>query len=278
MKKYLSLLFLFIVIFGQHVSAFEGYSTIGARSAALGRASVTLSDFWSIHNNPSGIALQLKPAAGIAYENRYQMKELSLKSAAFVLPVNFGVLGLSFNQFGYKAYNENKIGLAYARSFGPMLRLGLQLDYLSSRFSEGYEGSNHVTFEFGVQSDLTDKLTAAALIFNPIGVKRSDLTNERIPVVMRIGLGYRFTEELSAIAEIEKQTDFGPDGRFGIEYKINEKFYARTGVAVNPGLFTFGAGWHTGRLHIDIAAAMHQVVGTTAQVSLVYHFGKSIKE
>ena len=271
MKNYFIILFL---LWGLSASAFDGYGTIGARSAAMGRASVSLTDFWAIHNNPSGIAMQQRIAAGIAFENRYQLKELSLKSAAVVLPVNFGVLGLSFNQFGYSQYQENKIGIAYARSFGPMLRLGLQLDYLSSRFAEGYPGSDHVTFEIGAQSDLTEKLTAAAVIFNPLGVKRSDLTNERIPVVMRIGLGYHFTTQLTAVMEIEKRTDFGPDGRLGLEYKINEKFYARTGVAVNPGLVTFGAGWHTGRPDFDLAASLHQVLGSTAQASLIYHFGK----
>ncbi len=277
MKKYFSLIAILWLLSINSLMAFEGYTNVGARSASMGRTSVAMTDFWAIHNNPAGISLQQNVAVGMAYENRFLMKELSLKSGGFIMPVNFGVLGVSFNQFGYSAFNENKIGLAYARAFSPKLRLGVQLDYLATRFGEGYEGNNLFTFEIGAQSDLTEKLTVAAVVFNPVGVKQSTLTNEKIPVVMRLGLGFRFTESLFATAEFEKRSGSGADGRIGFEYNIIKHFYARAGVAVNPGLFSFGAGWQTNMLQIDLAASVHQILGTIAQASLVFHFGSRNK-
>lgn len=264
---------LLIALIPFSLSAFDGYSPVGARQAGMGRASVASTDFWSIHNNPAGIALATSPAAGLAYENRFLMKELSLKSAGFVLPVNYGVLGLSFNQFGYKLYNENKLGLAYSLAFSPSLRMGLQLDYLGSR-AEGYDGYHHLTFEYGVQYELNSRFSVAATVFNPIGVGRSQLTNERIPVVARLGVGYRFTEKIQAIAEIEKSSDFSPDLRVGLEYALQERFYVRTGVGVKPGNLTFGAGWDLGPLQLDLAAGIHEVLGSNLQASLVYSFRK----
>lgn len=268
----ISSLFISPAIFG-----FGGMGTIGGRSAGMGRASVSLSDFWSIQNNPAGMALQRQMGAGLAYENKFLMKELSLKSAAVIVPVQFGVLGASFNQFGYNKYNENKLGIAYARAFGPALRIGLQLDYLSTRIVEGYEGMNNLTFELGVQSDINSKMTVGAYIFNPIRAKLSKISDERIPVVLRFGLSYKFTDKLIGIGEIEKQFDFDPDLRLGLEYTLTETFYLRTGVAVNPGLFTMGAGLHLMHFTFDVAASMHQVLGTTAQASIIYQFGKIAK-
>ncbi|PKP53311.1 MAG: hypothetical protein CVT92_04690 [Bacteroidetes bacterium HGW-Bacteroidetes-1] len=273
--KQIFLLLLTTIIMSISVFGFSGFGSIGARSGAMGRASVSLTDFWSIQNNPAGMALQQHIGLGVAFENRFLMKELSLKSAALVVPIQFGVLGLSYNQFGYNLYNENKVGLAYARSFGSLLRIGLQLDYLASRFAEGYEGKDNVTFELGVQSSITDKMTIGAYVFNPIKVRFSDVTDEKISVVMRFGFSYLFTEKLIGIAEIEKQFDFNPDLRLGIEYKMNETFYARTGVALNPGLFTFGAGMQFSNLRFDLAASMHQVLGSSMQASLIYQFGQS---
>lgn len=259
-------------------NAFEGLGRSGSRQAGMGGAAVMLQDQWAIHNNPAGIAGLRQFGANIGYENRFGMKELSLKSAGMVAPVNFGVFGLSFNQFGYKLYHENKVGLAYARSFGPALRLGLQLDYLSSRFAEGYEGGDHVTFEMGAQYDITKKLSVAALVFNPIGVKRSSLTNERIPMAMRFGLGFHFTESLLATAEIEKYSDAEADAHLGLEYDLHHKFFLRTGVSVNPGVFSFGAGYRLGPLQLDLAGSIHQLIGSRLQASLTYTLGKKAGE
>lgn len=268
-----SLVFTFI-IGGKTAYAFEGFSPTGGRTAAMGYSSVSLTDFWSVQNNPAGMAGYTHFAAGIAYQNRFLMKELALKSAAIIAPVNFGVLGVSFNQFGYELYNENKIGLAYARSFGKVLRMGVQLDYLSANFAEGYENGSAISFEFGVQAQINDKLTAGAYVFNPIKAKLSNNTDERIPVVMRFGLAYLFTPELLGTAEIEKNFDNEASIRAGLEYFVAQKFYIRTGIVTQPNVLTFGAGMDLGPVRLDLAAGVHQVLGSTIQASLVFNFRK----
>jgi hypothetical protein len=274
MRKYTILFCSLIMLHPFMLSAFEGAGIVGARSAGMGRASVSLTDFWSIQNNPAGMALQENIAAGVYYENRFLLPELSLKSAAVIVPANFGVLGLSFNQFGYSLYNENKLGIAYARSFGPMLRIGLQLDYLSTRFGNGYEGKDNVTFELGVQSQLTETVILGVFLFNPVKARLSEFTDERLPVIMRFGLTYLMTDKLIGIAEIEKNFDLDPSLRFGMEYALTDVFYTRAGLATNPGLFTFGVGIILNNLHLDIAASMHQVLGVSAQAGIIYQFGK----
>ncbi|MBU1010808.1 MAG: hypothetical protein KKD74_11800 [Bacteroidetes bacterium] len=266
-------LFIGMFLLAETVYAFEGAGVIGARSGGLGKASVSLSDFWSLQNNPAGISLHQHIEAGIYFENRFLIKELALKSAGIIVPVKIGVLGLSFNQFGGSLYNENKLGLAYARSFGPMLRIGVQLDYLSTRFGEGYAGAQNITFELGVQSTLNDHITAGAFLFNPLKGKLSELTNERIPITLRFGITYHFNDKFFGIAEIEKQSDLKPALRLGMEYAINARFYARLGTSTQTDQLTFGTGISVGRLTIDISAALHQYLGTSAQAGLIYRFG-----
>ncbi len=272
---FILILFFFTFFIGvKSVHSFEGFSPTGARTAAMGNSSVSLTDFWSVQNNPAGMAGYAHFAAGIAYQNRFLMKELALKSAAIIAPVNFGVLGVSFNQFGYELYNENKIGLAYARSFGKVLRMGVQLDYLSANFAEGYENGSAITFEFGVQAQINEKLTAGAYIFNPIKAKLSSKTDERIPVVLRFGLSYLFTPELLGTAEIEKNFDNEASIRGGLEYYVVQKFFVRAGIVTQPNILTFGAGMDLGPVRLDLAAGVHQVLGSTIQASLVFNFRK----
>ncbi len=90
----------------------------GGRSAGIGNASVTFTDFWSIQNNQAGLAGFKTIAAGFAYENNFLVKELGLSSGAFILPVKFGSFGINYQHFGYSAYSRSRLGLAYARKLG----------------------------------------------------------------------------------------------------------------------------------------------------------------
>ncbi len=272
---FISCLLVFVLI--GNTKAAEGTSPIGGRSAAMGNSSVALSDFWSLYNNPAGIASQENFALGIAYENRFLMQELSLQSAGVVAPTKFGVLGLSFNQFGYTLYKEQMLGLAYARAFGKDLRIGLKLDYFSTSFSEDYENFSAITFELGVQYAINEKLTTGAYIFNPGKARLSEYTDERLPVILRFGLAYEFAEKLIGTVEFEKNFDRNASIRAGLEYYVLEKFFVRAGINTQPGLFTFGTGFDLGPVRIDLAGNLHQVLGTSIQSSLVVHFGKQKK-
>jgi len=103
----------FILITSISAKAGGDFMVTGAREAGMGRSSVALTGFWGIQNNQAGIALMDRFGAGIYYEAQFGLTELSTKSAAFMAPVKFGVLGLTFNHFGYSAYNDMKIGLVY---------------------------------------------------------------------------------------------------------------------------------------------------------------------
>jgi hypothetical protein len=276
LKRMLLICFAFLA-FSSSLKASEGTTPIGGRAAAMGNSSVALTDFWSLYNNPAGIAFQDRFALGIAYENRFLMQELSLQSAGVVAPTKLGVLGLSFNQFGYTLYKEQMLGLAYARAFGEDLSIGLKLDYFSTSFSEGYENFSAITFELGLQYAINEKLTTGAYIFNPGKARLSAYTDERLPVILRFGLAYAFAANLIGTAEIEKNFDRDASIRAGLEYFVLDKFFVRAGINTQPGLFTFGTGFDLGPVRIDLAGNLHQVLGTSIQSSLIIHFGKQKK-
>ena len=190
---------------------------VGGRSNSMGNCSVALSDFWSIANNPAGIAGAQHVMAGFAYDNRFFMKELSNYAAAFVIPSSTGALGLSFNRFGFNNYNENKIGLAYSRCFGEKLRIGLKLDYLLFRFSDDYSARQCATIELGFQTPISESVSVGVYLFNPI-FARTWKTKTRIPIIIRCGFSYKITKDFIAFGEIEYDTDKKTDYRLGFEY------------------------------------------------------------
>ena len=269
LKLYLAIIFL---IFSTQLSAIHDNVPQGGRSAAMAHASVALTDFWSLQNNQAGLAFYNHLAAGFYYESRYLTKELSLKSGGVILPTKSGNFGLNLSYFGYPKYNESKIGISYARSFGDVLAIGLQLDYLHTSIAEDYGSKGVATFEIGVLSKINEHLTLGAHVFNPISVKISDYDDERIPAIIRVGAAYSFDNNILVSVEAEKETEFDPILKLGLEYRIVEKVYVRGGISTFPGLYSFGFGLDFKKLKIDFSSTIHQVLGYSPQISMIYNF------
>ncbi len=260
-------------IFVNHLLAGGEVYPVGSRQAGMGRTSVAMTDFWSIQNNQAGIALLNKISAGIYYESRFLINKLSTKDIAVVVPTKIGVLGASFNYFGYELYNEMKIGLVYARSFSPYFRIGLQLDYLITSLGDNYGSTGNVTFELGIQSDVTKNLTVGAWVYNPVMVKLADYDNEKIPAIFRLGISWQILKGFIANVEVEKNTNINPIlVRGGLEYGFKDKFFLRAGFSTQQEIFSMGFGLKIKFLVFDISAVMHQTLGVSPQASLVFRF------
>ncbi len=245
----------------------------GARSAGMGKCSVALSGLWSIQNNQAGFALTDKITAGISYNSRFMSGNMSTKSMALLVPVKYGVTGISVEYYGYSLYNRLKAGLAYAKSFGQRLRIGLQIDYLRTALGDNYGNRDGVTFELGLQGDLSQNLTLAVWTYNPFMIKLADYADERIPSVYKIGMDYRFSPALLTTLEAEKRSDWQPVVlRGGLEYAIRQKFFLRAGFGTAREIFSMGFGMHFTRLQMDLAAVMHQSLGFSPVMSLSFRF------
>jgi hypothetical protein len=246
---------------------------VGARSAAMGNASVTLDDFWSLHNNQAGMAFYNKMAAGVYGEDRFLMKELSQGALGLVLPVKgAGVFGVSYNYFGYKLYNESKVGLAYAMAFGKKISGGVQLDYLYTHIGEDYGNHSLFTFELGLRAFIIRGLVLGVHVYNPISIKVSKTGNERVPTIFRLGLSYSFSDKALVAVETEKDINQKAQIRVGAEYHLVKPVYLRIGIGTQPFSNSFGVGLQFGKFQCDISASRHQVLGFSPQLSMVYAF------
>ncbi len=274
MKKLLRSLphFLVLIIFLNNNSlAGNEPAVAGGRAAGLGGATVAYADLWSAFNNQAGLAYLTKFSAGFFNETPFLMNELSTRGIAVAMPVQkLGVFALSINYFGYNLYNEKKIGLAYAKSFGDKISAGIQFDYLGTSISEGYGSNSAFTIEAGFRAELLPKFYLGAHIFNPTRAKLADYDEEKIPTLLNIGLAYEFSDKVTLSAEGEKNVYETSAFKAGVEYHIVKILYLRAGVGTNPTKTSFGFGLEFDSFKFDIAAAYHQQLGYTPNISLTY--------
>jgi hypothetical protein len=244
---------------------------IGARSSAIGHASLNLQDIWSIYHNQAGLANLEKIGGGIYYESRFTMKELSLKGGVVAIPTKFGTFGVSVTSFGYKLYNESKYGLAYGMKLGDKLRGGVQLNYHQTRLGEGYGNFNAISGEIGLQADISDEFSIGAHVYNPTFTKMAEYNNERIPTALRLGAMYKVNKKVFFAAEAYKNIYDRASFRAGIEYQVVDILYLRGGIGTEPTLASFGFGLKLKNFFVDVASSYHSTLGFSPQVSISYN-------
>jgi hypothetical protein len=261
--------FLIFFIFVCHgAESAENYPS-GARALSLSNAFVSISDTWSTFHNQAGLAGLESFSAGVFYESRFMVDELSHTAGSFVIPIKSGTFGISFSQFGKGTYKEHKIGLAFAKSLSQKISAAIQLDYLSERFPENERAAGFVTFEAGIVYAATEELFLGAHIFNPIqgGIKTAEGV-QKMPALFRIGGHYQFPKMVLLIFETEKNFENPLLFKSGLEFSPVKNLALRFGVSGKPVAYTAGVGFQTGKITTDIGFSYHGNLGITPSVSI----------
>ena len=179
--------------------------TSGARSSSLSGASSTFSDVWSCQNNQAGLAFLTSAEAGVYYENRFLLKELSGASFVFAAPVSKKAsFGFCYNTFGYSVFRQSKAGLAYAMKLSENFSAGLQLDYFTTGIQDpmnAYGKRSIVTGEAGFIAKLTSQVTVSGHLFNIVRAQLAEYNNEILPVILKAGIQYKFSEKLVVVGD-----------------------------------------------------------------------------
>jgi len=260
----LSSLFLFFTSYSQNGAP----PTAGARGNAMANASVSFDDLNGGLVNQAALANLEEFQAGIFAEQRFELADLSFFSGIAALPTNSGTFGLSINYFGNEAYNEQKIGLAYARKFSKKVSIGAQVDYLNTSIEE-YGNRGVVTFELGLQLQVFKELSVGTHLYNPI--RTSVNLEDNLPTIFKIGASYTLSKNLLIAAEVEQDLDHEARFKTGIEYGVVEALDIRIGFATNPSSLTFGLGINLNTvLDIDIGSAYHQILGFSPSIGVIY--------
>jgi hypothetical protein len=230
-------------------------------------------DAFSFTGNQAALAKAQQTSIGIYGEQRFLLAALSQYQVAAVMPTKLGAFGLQVNYAGFKNFNENKIGLAYARSVGTKLDVGIQFNYYGYRVPQ-YGNANAIYAEAGAIMHITEKLNAGIHFYNPVGGKLGKQADEKLASVYKIGLGYDAAETFFIAAEIIKEENKPVTVTAGMQYQFAKQFFARAGFLTGTSALYAGAGISWKNIRVDIAANYHPQLGFTPGILLIAYFNK----
>lgn len=242
-----------------------------AEILSMGETAFARKDINALFGNQAGLTHLKSSSISINSERRFNIGELGSHTVGFAIPSDAGTFGLVVNYFGFSEFNEQKIGLAYARRLGKRISFGAQFDYIGTRINE-FGNANTYTVELGILASITQQIDLGAHFFNPIAVDRG-VEGEPLESILSFGLNYRPSKTLTLMADVEAELDFPPRYKIGIDYTFSEAFQLRVGAHTEPTTLSLGIGLKLGdTFRIDLATAYQTILGVTPGIGIRYDF------
>lgn len=223
----------------------------------------------SFTGNQAALAQSKNAGIGVYGERRFMLNETSVYTLAASLPTRLGNFGVQLNYAGFKNFNENKFGLAYARKLGKLIDVGVQFNYYGYRIPS-YGNASAINFEIGAMLHLTDKLNAGIHVYNPVGGKLAD--EEKIASAYKVGLGYDASERFFISSEVIKEEDKAVNVIAGLQYRFAKQFFAKAGFISESTTAYAGAGLAWKNLRLDISSSYHPQLGFSPGILLIMNF------
>ncbi len=229
-------------------------------------------DVFSFTANQAALNLVKNTSIGIYGERRFLLEALSNYAAAFAIKSSAGNFGVQMNYAGFKNFNENKVGLAYAKNLGKKVDVGIQFNYFGYRVA-GYGNASTINAEAGVLLHLSGQLNAGVHVYNPIAGKLGKTGDEKLASAYKFGLGYDASDNFFAAVEIVKEEDKPVNVIGGFQYQFARQFFVKAGFLSEYTSGFAGVGIGFNKLRLDIAGSYHPQLGFSPGILLIANFG-----
>ena len=90
---------------------------------------------------------------------------------------------------------------------------------------------------------------------------------------MRAGLSFDVTEDFLLVLETEKDLDFPEVYKAGLEYRVIDNVWVRTGLRTEPFKGAFGVGFKPRNYQVDYAFSNDVNLGAIHEVSCSFFIG-----
>lgn len=263
---------LLVLVFSPLLAFAQVPYQIGARANGLANSALVISDVWAVRNNIGAIGELEKTEIGLAYQNKFLLKEFSNQSLAVNYATGKGNFGLYLQQAGFNLYRELTTGVGYGMKLSHNFSVGLSLNYHRISFGDIYGAKNSISASVGLKYNLNKNIQFGANVTNLNRAQVAEVEDERFPTVFGLGMKYIFSEKAFWTVELEKDIMNPINVKSGLELKAHEILVLRLGVNSYPFQTAFGVGVKLKKWRLDVAANWHSSLGVNPSAGLVYQF------
>lgn len=269
MKSFLILWLALAISFYSFASTHLRLSDI--RALSMGGNGVTQSVLF----NPALLTLQTYKQVHINYFNQYKLKELGTMGIGFICPNSFLPVGFHFSSFGYDEYRAIMARLSVAKSLHEQWKIGIGFQYAFLQTDIWEDIPKQLSIDMGILFIPVENLLIGLLIMNLPSFsfhKQYIDFKSIVDYSIQIGFQWKVINNLFIIGTLENNKSSILHGNIGVNYRLFDNFYVRTGIQTTPLLPSFGIGYSLFPFTLDVAAQFHPFLGMSMGIGLNYSF------
>jgi len=270
MKKFA---ILFTVVFSV-CSLHSQIASIIPSGSSIAGTSVADNQSHTAFANPALISYIPKFEAGVFFENRFILSELSTRGAQFSITTPYVSTSFQFSYFGFNVYHDMLLGIGFARNFAEKFALGVQFNYYSTYFSGVNTYKSAFFPQIGLNVKITPHLNLGFSTFNPFQTSiKETLILKRIPSIFSLGTSYNFSDEFVWKFQIDKEISSNFRIATGFDYEMLNFLKVKIGTYYDDYLvMCLGTGFNFKGFIIDLNEELHPVLGLNTQATIKYRF------
>jgi hypothetical protein len=230
---------------------------------------------FSFISNQASLAQLNNVSAAIYGDRPFLQADLNNYLAALCIPAPPGSFGLKLRFGGSTLYRESQAGIAYARSLGTKLDLGVQFNYSTVRIPV-YGNSSAISWETGAVFHLSPKLHTGFHVNNPIGGRFGKSKEEKLPSIYKMGIGYSPSPILLVSMEVCKEQSQPVQISTTIHYRIIHLLVLRLGMSTTVSPLSAGVGFYFKNFQLNVLTSYHPQLGITPGIAIF--FDRPLKE
>ena len=238
---------------------------------SLGAYTTKQLDAFSFVGNQAALAQVKSGGVGVYGERRFLLSENSVYGVTATLPTKKGNFGVQINYSGFANYKEQKAGLAYAKTLGSKIDIGVQFNYYGFNVPN-YINASTVNFEAGAIFHVSEKLNAGVHVYNPVSAKLGKNGEEKLAAAYKFGIGYDVSDEFYLATEILKEQNLPLNITSSFQYQFQKQFFVRAGFRSDNSTGFAGVGFLYKKMRIDFASSFHPQFGISPGLLLIYNF------
>jgi hypothetical protein len=268
MKKILFSFFTAILLVSGVLRAQNNINLIDAASVGIGGNTTTASSLQSILGNPALFAKDnAKRIVSVGAQNRFQLGELNLFTAGVMIKKKDNAFGVQVKYVGVTDFRQIGFGISYGRRIFAKLDLASRIHF--SQLDLGVYGKKAIVdADLGLYSALNKQISFGFWAKNLIHSRFSSVENTE--TALHLGVAYSPSDKVKLCVESEKYLSQQIRFKAGIEYLAVKNLAFRFGFQSAPAMPTFGLGYISNKIKLDIGAAVHPNLGVTSAFNISF--------
>ncbi|MCK9167534.1 MAG: hypothetical protein M0O94_03130 [Bacteroidales bacterium] len=247
----------------------------GARSAGVGDCVAVMEGPGSFPDNPAALAATVHPVVWFSAFKFYSLHDYNDVNAGFSLNKGVARIGVLLGYQGIQSLHCFNVALQYSIQLHPALKMGVRLNY--ENFSQGasYSHQHHGSVDFGLYWQIAKSLSWGVVVFNPVHWALKSHSPVATAYTVASGVKIQTGVYSCLYVEVGKLSGRPLGATVGMEWNFSEKITLRTGFQTATRRFSFGCGWNSKRVHIDLALSNHLFTGSAVAASGYYLMSRS---